>query len=226
MIRTNQVNQSTYQWSDNSSNRGEGFATDGFFSIIDQFSTFDGSFIAERDLRVDGTVKGTIDCKGTLFVANGATVSARVEAENITVAGELTGDINCRGKLQLLPSGRLNGKVSTSALVISKGAMYDGDLVMVAATPTPVQPELQSEELQSDRPAPAERTTPARRPAVTPANAQLNTDRTSETPAEPATPSTFIRRLGGHETPWEEAATGDRVADAPDEESKRATTDT
>src|SRR5680860_162997 len=93
-------------------------AQEGSFSVIDQFSTFDGKFVAERDLRVDGNVKGTIECKGTLFVAQGATVNARVEAENITVAGQLTGEIDCTGRLQLLPSGRMKGKVKTRGLVI------------------------------------------------------------------------------------------------------------
>ena len=78
----------------------------GYFSVIDQYSVFDGTFVAERDLRIEGQVKGTINCHGTLFVARGASVSAKVEAENIAVAGDLDGEIRCRGKLQLLPSGK------------------------------------------------------------------------------------------------------------------------
>ena len=61
------------------------------FSVIDRHSNFDGTFVAKRDLRIEGEVKGAIDCSGTLFIAQGANVNARVEAENITVAGEFTG---------------------------------------------------------------------------------------------------------------------------------------
>ncbi len=67
------------------------------FSVIDRFSRFSGDFVAERDLRVEGNVKGSIECHGTLFIAEGAVVSARITAENITVAGELSGETRCRG---------------------------------------------------------------------------------------------------------------------------------
>src|ERR671933_1629085 len=73
------------------------------FSVIDRHSNFDGTFRSSRDLRIDGEVKGTIQCDGTLFVAQGANVSAKVEAENITVAGDLNGDIRCLGRLQIMP---------------------------------------------------------------------------------------------------------------------------
>src|SRR3954470_461883 len=94
------------------------------FSVIDRHSNFDGTFRSSRDLRIEGEVKGTIECQGTLFVAEGANVSAKVEAENIAVAGDLNGDIRCLGRLQIMPSGRVRGKVSTMTLVINEGAYY------------------------------------------------------------------------------------------------------
>ncbi len=69
-------------------------------------------------------------CEGTLFVSEGATIAATVEAEHITVAGELTGEIRCRGRLQILPSGRVRANVSTGSLVIQEGAIYEGQLEM------------------------------------------------------------------------------------------------
>ncbi len=170
---------------------------DRSISLIDQFSTFDGSFTAERDLRIDGVVKGSIICRGTLFVAEGATVNAQIEAENITVAGDLTGDIDCRGRLRLLPSGVLRGKVKTRALVVAQGATYDGDLTMVVAS-TPVQSPADSEPPAEIQPTPR----PATRPARPEPRARAETP-PAVAPAESATPSTFIRRLGGPETPWE-----------------------
>ncbi len=108
----------------------QGYGDQDSFSVIDRFSRFDGDFVAERDLRVEGNVKGSIECHGTLFIAEGACVSAKVTAENITVAGELSGETRCRGKLHLLPTGRVRGRVSTAALVITEGAIYEGELAM------------------------------------------------------------------------------------------------
>lgn len=174
------------------------------YSVIDRHSVFDGTFQANRNLRIEGEVKGTIDCKGTLFVAQGANVTAKVEAESITVAGDLNGDIRCQGRLQIMPSGRVRGKVSTVTLVINEGAFYEGQLEMTppdqrpaAAQPRPIAPVTQPVSIQSG-PAPAART-------AAPAS-----------PSEPATPagsSTFIRRLGGPETPWDGRGTDPTASD-------------
>jgi cytoskeletal protein CcmA (bactofilin family) len=160
-----------------------GYGDQDSFSVIDRYSRFDGDFTAERDLRVEGNVKGSIDCHGTLFVAEGAIVAAKVTAENITVAGDLSGETRCRGRLHLLPSGRVRGRVSTAGLVIAEGAIYEGELAM-------------AENAQPDSTLPRPTVVPAQ-----PVETQLETTAASEDPA--VTPSTFIRRLGGPETPWE-----------------------
>lgn len=189
------------------------------FSVIDQFSRFDGTFVAERDLRVDGEVKGTINCHGTLFVAQGAVVSASIEAENITVAGELTGEIRCRGRLRLLPSGKLKGKVRTRAMVVAEGAIYDGDLVMEAPAAGANGSAAAAETAPALEPSPANRTpsTP-RRSSRSSGTAPPQPSRPART-EEPAAPSTFIRRLGGPETPWEEPEQDSATRDTDHSES-------
>ncbi len=166
-------------------------------------------------------MKGTIECKGTLFVATGATVSAKVEAEDISVAGELTGEINCRGRLQLLPSGRLKGKVRTRGLIVAEGAVYDGELVMDASSSRAPSGNGQSPETAQATldPAPPRRTPePPRRNANQAAAAVARVSQpVAEEPA-PA-PSTFIRRLGGQETPWEGAPGEEPGAEAERPES-------
>ncbi len=157
-------------------------------SLIDRHSTFDGTFRSDRDLRIEGDVKGTVVCQGLLFIAQGATVNANIEAENVTIAGDLEGEIACRGRLQLLPSGRLRGKVSTASLVINEGAYYEGQLEMTA---------------------PDERGRAAR--AANGGSGPVPI--TAATEKSGAT--TFIRRLGGPETAWE-GKQDEPPAEAPD----------
>jgi cytoskeletal protein CcmA (bactofilin family) len=160
-----------------------GYGDQDSFSVIDRFSRFDGDFIAERDLRVEGNVKGSIECHGTLFIAEGAVVAAKVTAENITVAGELSGETRCRGKLHLLPTGRVQGRVNTAALVITEGAVYEGELAMAEEAKAESAPQ---------------------RPTVLPSQPTATQPEAPQAAEEPAVaPSTFIRRLGGPETPWD-----------------------
>ena len=109
-------------------------------SLVDRHSAFDGNFRSQRDLRVDGELKGNVACDGTLFVSEGATIAATVEAEHITVAGELTGEIRCRGRFQILPSGRVRANVSTGSLVIQEGAIYEGQLDMAGIERSSLRP--------------------------------------------------------------------------------------
>lgn len=160
-----------------------GYSDQDSFSVIDRFSRFDGDFVAERDLRVEGNVKGSIECHGTLYIAEGAMVAAKVTAENITVAGDLSGETRCRGKLHLLPTGRVRGRVGTAALVVTEGAIYEGELAMTEEHAPESTPQ---------------------RPVVVAAHVQRTETPPFPAPEEPAvTPSTFIRRLGGPETPWD-----------------------
>jgi cytoskeletal protein CcmA (bactofilin family) len=163
------------------------------FSLIDRYSNFDGTFRSSRDLRIDGEVKGTIECQGTLLVAQGANVTAKVEAENITVAGDLNGDIRCRGRLQLMPSGRVRGKVHTETLVINEGAFYEGQLEMSTMA-------LESKPVNGPRPLPPMASAPPPPPAPE-SRPSRNGPAESTTSASGST--TFIRRFGGPETPWE-----------------------
>jgi cytoskeletal protein CcmA (bactofilin family) len=151
-------------------------------SLIDRHSAFDGSFRAQRDLRVEGEVKGTVTCDGTLFIAEGATVAAVVEAEHMTVAGDFNGEIRCRGRLQILPSGRVRATVATGSLVIQEGAIYEGKLEMAGV----------------------DRSTPRSlraRSSVAPVSIDAGS---SDRPGGNGT--TFIRRLGSPEAPWESSA--------------------
>lgn len=148
-------------------------------SLIDRHSTFDGIFRSQRDLRVEGELKGNVTCEGTLFVSEGATIAATVEAEHITVAGELSGEIRCRGRLQILPSGRVRANVSTGSLVIQEGAIYEGQLEMAGierSTLRPIRARSSVASVGSDA-GPAER--------------------------QPGNGTTYIRRLGSPEAPWE-----------------------
>jgi cytoskeletal protein CcmA (bactofilin family) len=163
------------------------------FSLIDRFSNFDGTFRSSRDLRIDGEVKGTIECQGTLLVAQGANVTAKVEAENITVAGDLNGDIRCRGRLQIMPSGRVRGKVQTETLVINEGAFYEGQLEMSSMA-------LESKPVSGPRPLPPISSAPPAAPEPRPTRSG-----TTEATSSPSGSTTFIRRFGGPETPYEPA---------------------
>lgn len=110
--------------------QSDSFVTNESASVIDRHSDFDGTYSTDRDLRIEGKVKGSLSCQGTLHVAQGATVNAQIEAEQVVVAGSLEGTVNCRTRLQIMPSGEVSGKITTPSLVINEGARYQGQMEM------------------------------------------------------------------------------------------------
>ncbi len=163
-------------------------------SVIDQYSSFDGTYNSSRDLRVEGQVKGTIVCKGAVHVAQGANVTAAVDADSISVAGELDGEITCRGRLELLPTGRVKGHITTQSLVIHEGAVYEGEMEM-GGTGNRARRNRTAEraELPLDTPVASSS------PQETPAAAEPVADAPETTPDVASRPSSFIRRFGTQE---------------------------
>lgn len=179
------LSKSDFDWSEDAT---QTFET---MSLVDRHSAFEGAFRSQRDLRIEGNLKGTIACDGTLFVAEGAVVAAAIEAEHVTVAGDLSGEVHCRGRLQLLPSGRVRAKVRTATLVIQEGAIYEGHL------------EMDGLERAVPRPLRA-------RPGGSPVSIESAAGERAS-----GNGSTFIRRLGGAETVW--STSGDNEEETADE---------
>jgi cytoskeletal protein CcmA (bactofilin family) len=146
-------------------------------SLVDRHSAFVGYFRSQRDLRVEGELKGNVTCEGTLFVSEGATIAATVEAEHVTVAGELTGEVRCRGRFQILPSGRVRARVATGSLVIQEGAIYEGQLEMAGIERSTLRPVR--------------------------ARSSIASVSTEASERQSGNGTTYIRRLGSPESPWE-----------------------
>ncbi len=178
--------------------QSDAYPTPDSASVIDRHSDFDGTYSTDRDLRIEGTVKGNLSCQGTLHVAQGATVNAEIEAEQVVVAGSLEGTINCRTRLQIMPSGEVKGKITTPSLVINEGARYQGQMEMPS----------RNSRLSAGR----SQGPPTAIGSVSPSN-QADSTPSSDEPTQPASGASFIRRFGSPES-QPESSNGDSSTSA------------
>src|SRR5690606_36954317 len=74
-------------------------------SVIDRHSHFNGLYRTARDLRIEGSVEGEIECDGTVIVAQEARVAAKVRARNVIIAGSANGEITCQEQFTIQPTG-------------------------------------------------------------------------------------------------------------------------
>lgn len=101
-----------------------------FPTIIGADAKFKGELSFEKGVRIEGAFDGHISSKGSLYVAEGAKVTANIEAANVKVEGECKGNLVVSEKLHLLATARMEGDLRTNRLEINDGAIFIGNVVV------------------------------------------------------------------------------------------------
>src|SRR5579864_1513544 len=102
-------------------------------SLIGEHTSFEGTLKTEGSVRLLGSIQGEIESKSTIIVEEKAHVTARLTAQQVTVAGQVDGQIFCEGRVEIRPTGRVTGEINAGALIVQEGAYFDGNSRM--ATP-------------------------------------------------------------------------------------------
>jgi len=101
-------------------------------SLIGEHTSFEGTLKTEGSVRLLGTIQGEIESKSTIIVEEKARVTARLTAQQVTVAGQLDGQIFCEGRVEIRPTGRVTGEINAGALIVQEGAYFDGNSRMAS----------------------------------------------------------------------------------------------
>jgi cytoskeletal protein CcmA (bactofilin family) len=96
-------------------------------SLIGEHTSFEGTLKTEGSVRLLGTIQGEIESKSTIIVEERAHVTARLTAQQVTVAGQVDGQIFCEGRVEIRPTGRVTGEINAGALIVQEGAYFDGN---------------------------------------------------------------------------------------------------
>ncbi|MEO7266884.1 MAG: polymer-forming cytoskeletal protein [Candidatus Limnocylindria bacterium] len=109
-------------------------------SVIDPHARFNGKYVSDRDLRIEGEAQGEIECQGTLIISPQARVRSAIKAHNVVVNGDYEGDVDCGGRFEIGSTGRVKGNIKTQVLVVKEGAHWEGGVTMTrepGARPAP-----------------------------------------------------------------------------------------
>jgi cytoskeletal protein CcmA (bactofilin family) len=99
-------------------------------SVIDPHARFNGKYVSDRDLRIEGEASGEIECSGTLIISPQAKVRSSITAANVIINGDYEGDVDCGGRFEIGSTGRVKGKVKAQVLVVKEGAHFEGGVIM------------------------------------------------------------------------------------------------
>jgi len=95
-------------------------------SIISNSVKIDGNLFSEGNVRIDGTIYGSVSVNGNLTVGEGSEIQGEVKAKNITMSGKVLGKVTAQEKIKLESKCVLKGDLITKFLIIDEGAYFEG----------------------------------------------------------------------------------------------------
>lgn len=104
-------------------------------TVIGSSIVIDGEISGDEDLVIQGTVKGKISVKESLYVERSGVVEADIETQNVEVSGKVTGNINASEKVELKTDCRVIGDIKAPRILIADGASFKGNVEMDVKEP-------------------------------------------------------------------------------------------
>lgn len=99
--------------------------------ILAQGTIIDGKIKVDADLRLEGEIKGNVDCSGKLVMSKSAIILGNVTCNELLCEGKITGNIKSKQGVILLSTAQINGDVECTHLQIDNGASFNGRCTML-----------------------------------------------------------------------------------------------
>ena len=91
-----------------------------------------GDVISKGDIRVDGTLKGSVNTEGKVVLGKEGVIEGDVICMNADISGKINAKITVSQLLSLKTSSKLNGDNVANKLSIEPGAAFTGSCSMGA----------------------------------------------------------------------------------------------
>lgn len=85
----------------------------------------EGTVSSESDIRIDGTIIGTLTCKAKVIIGPSGVVEGDVKCENAVIEGRFEGNLDVAQLLTIKEAAVVNGDVKTNKLLVQSGAVFN-----------------------------------------------------------------------------------------------------
>ncbi|HSH66762.1 MAG TPA: polymer-forming cytoskeletal protein [Bacteroidia bacterium] len=99
-------------------------------NLIGAGTIIEGDITTNRDMRIDGTVTGSINVKGKLVVGPSGSIDGEIICQNADIQGTIKGKIVVSELLSLKSTAKLTGDIVTNKVAIEPGALFTGSCSM------------------------------------------------------------------------------------------------
>ena len=102
----------------------------GSINIIGAGTVIEGEIKSNGDIRIDGTIRGSVTSKAKVVVGSTGTIEGDVFCQNADISGVIKGKTTVMEMLFLKSPARINGDIQTGKLVVEVGASFTGNCSM------------------------------------------------------------------------------------------------
>ena len=91
-----------------------------------------GDIVSKGDIRIDGTLKGSVNTQGRVVLGREGMIEGDVICKDADISGIIKAKITVSELLSLKTTAKLNGDIITNKLSIEPGAAFSGSCSMGA----------------------------------------------------------------------------------------------
>ena len=115
-----------------SNNMKKSTETPSVVNIISSSTQINGDIVSKSDIRIDGSLKGSVKIDGKLVVGDEGIIDGDVFCSDADISGSVKGKITVSQLLSLKSSAKLDGDIVTNKLDIEPGCSFSGSCSMGA----------------------------------------------------------------------------------------------
>ena len=108
-------------------------ATSHALNSIVQGTSMVGDIRAESDIRIDGSLKGTLHCSAKVIIGPSGKIEGEVVCQNAMIEGKYKGTLQVKELLFVKETAEINGNIVTGKIIVQSGAVFNVSCQMGSA---------------------------------------------------------------------------------------------
>lgn len=102
-----------------------GAPSSGGLNTLVRGTTVEGTLKCENDIRIDGTIKGKLNCSAKVIIGPTGSVEGEIRCQNAVIEGQFRGNLIVSELLHVKESADINGDIQTNKLTVQSGAKFN-----------------------------------------------------------------------------------------------------
>lgn len=100
-------------------------ATSNSINCLVEGTSVEGTINTQNDIRIDGTITGTLICKAKVIIGPKGKIVGDVTCQNAVIEGIFEGSLKVDELLNIRETASITGDISTDKLIVQAGATFN-----------------------------------------------------------------------------------------------------